>query len=92
MARVYQTYTMGDAQVRAALVAAQGQADLLACRVSSWGAARGDALWYVTTESLEATVRIYFGPLGMAELLVCFVATPGMARWMRGHRLRGRLG
>ncbi len=44
MARVYQTAHMGEAHLRVAIVAAQGQADLLVHRVGSWGMASGDAL------------------------------------------------
>ena len=92
MARIYQTPTYGDAQLRAALVPDQGRAHLWACRVSSWGMARGDTLWFMTPDYHTATVRVHFGSPGTAELLVCFVSTPGMAGWRTEHAWRGRLG
>jgi hypothetical protein len=92
VARIYQTSTYGDAQLRATLVASQGDADLWVCRVGSWGLAHGDALWFITPNYADATARIHFGPEGAAELLVCFVGSLGLAGWRREHAWRGRLG
>jgi hypothetical protein len=88
MARIYQTYIQGDAQVRVALVNDPGAADLWVYRVSSWGLAQGDALWYITTERDQASVRVYFDSIGMAQLKICFVSTRGMAGWQKAHRLQ----
>jgi hypothetical protein len=90
MARVYQTATMGEAHIRVAIVSAQGQADLLVHRVSSWGLARGDALWFITRDKQDATTWIYPCSIGMAEVKICFVDSYLEAGWVHPHRLKGR--
>lgn len=92
MARVYQAASMGEANVRVALVDSRGEADLLACRVGSWGMAAGDALWFITRNRQDASVSVFFTSPGFAELKVCFVDSRSEAGWQRPHRLRGRLG
>lgn len=82
MTRIYQSPSMGDAQVRVAFVQNIGQADLLVHRVSSWGLARGGALWYITRHKQDAEVYIYPCSLGMAQLRVCFVGSYGQAGWI----------
>ena len=87
---------MGDANFRVALVGHQGEADLLVCRVGSWGSAHGDALWFITRDRHEASARLYFTDVGMAQIKICFVDSQGSAGWQdRGQaalRYRGRLG
>ena len=90
MARVYQTASMGEAHVRVAIVAAQGQADLLVHRVGSWGLAQGDGLWFITRNKQDATVWIYPCSIGMAEVCVYFVDNYAEAGWVKPHRLQGR--
>lgn len=92
MARVYQTASMGEAQVRVAIVEARGQADLLVHRVGSWGLAHGDALWFITRNKQDATVWIYPCSIGMAQVKVCFVDTYAEAGWVRLHRHRRAFG
>ena len=90
MARIYQTASMGEAQVRVAFVSARGQADLLVHRVGTWGLARGDALWFITRDKQDATVWIFPCSIGMADVKVCFVDNYSEAGWVKPHRLRGR--
>ena len=90
MARIYQAASMGEARVRAALVS-RGEADLLVCRVSSWGMAHGDARWFITRDKQEATAWVYFTSIGMAQVKICFVDGLGEAGWQRPHALKGRL-
>jgi Family of unknown function (DUF6150) len=92
MARVYQAESMGMADVRIALVRERGRADLLAHRVSSYGAAVGDALWFITRDRHQASVAAYFCDEALAQLKVCFVPTRGEAGWVRPHAMQGRLG
>ncbi|HEX5126322.1 MAG TPA: DUF6150 family protein [Rhodocyclaceae bacterium] len=92
MARVYQAASMGEAQVRVAIVSARGQADLLVHRVSSWGLARGDALWFITHNKQDATVWIYPCSIGMAQVKICFVDNYSEAGWVRSHHLRSAFG
>ena len=92
MARVYQTYNMGEAQVRAAIVNHPGQADLCVLRVDSWGLAAGDTLWYITRDKQQASVWVYFGSIGECQLRVCFVDNYTLAGWQRVHPLKGRFG
>ncbi len=91
MARVYQTWQMGEAQVRLAIVDHVGMADLAVHRVSNWGEARGDALWFITRNREDANIWIYFGSPGFCDLKVCFVENRGEAGWLKPHRLKGRL-
>ncbi len=90
MARVFQTFDFGEAQVRIAIVNDPGQADLWVHRVDSWGLANGDALWYITRDKQEANVWVYFGNIGMSQVLVSFVDNYGQAGWQRAHPLKGR--
>ena len=94
MARIYQAETMGEADLRVALVTDRGRADLLVNRVGSYGLAVGDALWFITTQRQSANVIVFFCSEGFAQLKVCFVPTRGEAGWVhdRPHRWRGRLG
>ena len=92
MARIYQTLDYGEARIRAAVVSHRGKADLCVHRVSSWGLARGDALWYITSNKQDANLWVYFDSYGAAQLRICFVDTYGEAGWLRPHELKGRLG
>ena len=91
MARVFVTDTLGEAEVRVAVVEEQGFADLLVHRVGTRGQARGDERWYLTDSRGDATCRVFLCSPGMSELIVCMVDTYGAAGWTRKHRLRGRL-
>lgn len=90
MAWVYQAASQGDATIRAALVQDVGMADLCVHRVAVRGQARGDALWFITRDRNEASARVWFGPIGMAQVKICFVDAYGLAGWRRPHPLRGR--
>ncbi|KGI78281.1 DUF6150 family protein [Oleiagrimonas soli] len=81
MARIYQVWTMGEADVRVALVHDRGQADIWVHRVSSWGLAQGDTRWFITRERHDATAWVYFCSIGMAQVKVCFVDSYGEAGW-----------
>lgn len=92
MARIYQAATMGEADVRVAIVDNRGEADLLAWRAGSWGMAHGDALWFITRNRQDATACVFFTSQGFADLKVCFVNGKNEAGWQRPNRFRGRLG
>ncbi|WP_431095002.1 DUF6150 family protein [Polaromonas aquatica] len=81
MPRIYESPTMGDADIRVALVSDLGQADLLVHRVSSWGLATRPWLWYMAPKQ-DANLYVYFCSLGMAQLTVCYVDTYGQAGWV----------
>ena len=83
---------MGEAHIRAAIVEDRNKADLLVHRVSSWGLAKGDTLWYITRNKQEATVWVYFSGEGVASLNICFVDSYGEAGWQRKHHLKGKFG
>ncbi|AYR24590.1 DUF6150 family protein [Herbaspirillum rubrisubalbicans] len=86
MARIYQTTSMGDATLRVALVADLGMADLLVYRVADQGSAQGDGFWYITKDRHEATSRLVFTSIGMAQVKVHFVDDWGRAGWQNGSR------
>lgn len=80
VARIFQSETMGEADLRVAIVP-RDNADLLVHRVSSPGLARGDAVWYMTRDRQEATARVFFVSQGMAQLKICFIDKRGEAGW-----------
>ncbi|MFL6713299.1 MAG: DUF6150 family protein [Sulfurifustis sp.] len=92
MARVYQCSNYGEAHIRVAVVDDPGEADLCVHRVSSWGLASGDALWYLTRDKQDATVWLYFDSFGASQVRVCFVDNYTQAGWRRPHPLKGRFG
>lgn len=92
MARVYQAATMGEAHLRVAVVSERGSADLLVHRVSSWGSARGDTLWFITANKQDATVWVFFSSIGMAEVKIFFVDNYREAGWQRSSPYQGRFG
>lgn len=90
MARIFQVANMGEAHVRAALVADRGRADLWVHRVTSWGLAQGDERWFITRNRQDATAWVYFGSVGLAQVLICFVDSYGEAGWrLPNHPRRG---
>ena len=62
MARIYQAETMGEADLRVALVTDRGRADLLVNRVGSYGLAVGDALWFITHRTTRRHQRFATKP------------------------------
>ncbi|WP_428243266.1 DUF6150 family protein [Gynuella sp.] len=88
MARIFQTTVMGEAHFRVAIVDHPGQADLAVYRVSSWGEAHGDGLWYITRHKQDANLWLYFGSIGIAQFKVCFVSDRGQAGWLTRHHCR----
>lgn len=90
MARIYHSSQMGDADVRVALVDEPGTADLRVHRVSSQGAASGDALWYITRDRDQSSARIFICSEGLAQIKVFFVSSIAEAGWQTQHRLMGR--
>ncbi|HEY9133936.1 MAG TPA: DUF6150 family protein [Dyella sp.] len=88
MARIFQTETMGEARLKVAIVADRGEADLWVCRVSSWGLAVGDGLWFVTKTRGDATATVFFTSIGFAQVKICFVDTRGQAGWRDPARAR----
>ncbi|MBB3228059.1 hypothetical protein FHW69_002694 [Luteibacter sp. Sphag1AF] len=81
MARIWLANTMGEATVRVAQVSTRGEADIWVNRVSSFGLASGDALWYIVKDRGEATARIFMTSIGLAQIKVYFVSTRGEAGW-----------
>jgi hypothetical protein len=83
---------MGEAQLRVAEVMERGLADLLVHRVNSWGAANGDALWFITSNQQDATSWVFFTSIGMAEVKIFFVDNYGEAGWQKASPYQGRFG
>ncbi|MGB1109246.1 MAG: DUF6150 family protein [Gammaproteobacteria bacterium] len=92
MARIFQTNSMGMADIKAALVNHPGEADLCVYRVSSRGMAHGDAFWYICRDRHDAQSLIYFCSRGMAQVKICFVGNHSAAGWKTDHPLKGRFG
>jgi len=90
MAAIYQTPTMGEAHIRVAIVSDRGNADLLVCRVASFGLATGDANWFITKNKQDAKCWVYFSSVGMAQVKICFVNSFGETGWQTSHEFRGR--
>lgn len=88
MPRIYRSPTLGDARILVAEVTAQGQADLLVHKVSTWGLATRPWLWFMADKQ-DANVYVHFCSLGMAQLVVCYVGTYGQAGWVtKNHPCR----
>lgn len=92
MANVFQTSTLGEANLRVAIVDTPGMADLWVHKVATMGLACGDALWFMTETKGEAKVWVYYCSIGMSQLKVCFVPTKGMAGWQNEHPLNDKIG
>ncbi len=90
MTMIFQSQDAGMADIRAAIVKHQGEADLCVKRVSSRGLAHGEALWYLCKDRGDAQKAVYFTSQGMAEIKICFVKDYGATGWVTEHRLKGR--
>ncbi|XHS77610.1 DUF6150 family protein [Burkholderiaceae bacterium UC74_6] len=92
MVWIYQEPSFGAATLRVALVRDRGQADLCVYRAHSPGLAHGETRWFITRDRQFAHLTIHLCSLGMADLRVCFVDSPGAAGWrVPQHRCKGRL-
>lgn len=92
MAIIYVSPTMGDANLRVAIVTERGFADLWVCRVDSRGMANTAARWFITPDRQMANTVVHFCSPGMAQLTVCWVNALGESGWrVPDHPLRRRL-
>lgn len=91
MARIYRTLTMGEAHIRVAIVSRE-EADLWVRKVSSWGMAQGDALWFITSDKQDANRWLFFTSPAFAQIRICFVDNYGEAGWQKESPYKGKLG
>jgi Family of unknown function (DUF6150) len=91
MARIYQSPSMADADIRVAIVTDRSEADLLVHRVITRALASEEAHWYVTQDRTEAKTLIWVTSAGMAQLRICFVDSADEAGWVRSHPLQGSI-
>ncbi len=91
MAKIYQTFSIGEAKYRIHISQNKLDADLWVYIVTDRGSANKNGLWYISNNKLEADIKCYFCSRGMAELIVCFVNTRGEAGWQKPHRLKNTL-
>jgi hypothetical protein len=91
MAKIYQTFSMGEAQYKIHISENKLDADLWVYVVNNRGTAGRNGLWYITNNKLEANIKGYFCSRGMAELIVYFVNVRGEAGWQKPHRLKNIL-
>lgn len=92
MAIIFLSATMGDANLRVAVVGERGFADLWVCRVDSRGLATSAARWFITPDRQMANTVVHLCSRGMAQLTVCWVDGMGEAGWrVPDHPLRRRL-
>lgn len=83
MPRIFQTQSMGEAHLIVAVVNNPGMADLCVHRVNSWGEANKASYWYINYNREDASVWIYFGSIGMADIKICFVDNFTEAGWKK---------
>lgn len=86
MVKIFQTWSLADAQYRACIVNNRSQADLCVFLVSNQGMATGNGLWFVEGQRAQANRRVMFCDRGRAEFTVCFVKNPGLAGWQQPHK------
>ncbi|GAB2571699.1 DUF6150 family protein [Dyella jejuensis] len=83
MARIFQVQTIGDADVRVALVSDREQADVWVHRVDNRNSAQGDTRWFITRNRDDATCRVCFCHIDLAQVRACFVDSAAEAGWRR---------
>ena len=88
---IYQTFTPGEARLKAAVVKDPGMADIVVYITGNRGMAKDEACWFITDNRNEFAIKIYIGNIGFSDLKVCFTTHIGKAGWQNEHRLKGKL-
>jgi uncharacterized protein DUF6150 len=93
MTLVYETSTSNYADFSVQVVHSPAIADLLVYRDKSRGAAQIDeGVWCFVDGRETSKKAVHFTKVpGFAQLKIFYVASRGLAGWLRNHRLRGRL-
>ena len=89
--RVFQTFNQGEAHHLVHITADTGRADLCVYITKNQGLAYGESRWFISSARTNTDKTLFFGALGAAQLVVCFVLSPALAGWQRAHPLQGRL-
>ena len=94
MTRVYEVTRPNYANFTVQVVNSPAAADLLVHRDDKAAAeAHGEGIWSFVGNRENAHAAVYVTPPGRggASLKICYVKTPSLSGWMRGHKLKGRL-
>lgn len=93
MTMVFEVDRPGGADVHVQLVDSPGIADLLVFRdMTKLSALRSEGVWCFVNEDNPSSKKIHFSRKpGFQNLKVCYVASRGLAGWIKNHQLKGRL-
>ncbi|TQV87252.1 DUF6150 family protein [Aliikangiella coralliicola] len=86
MALIYQTFSIGEADVKAYVTHNQAIADLWVYITKNRGIAYKTGVWYLCRSKVEAQKKVCFCDRGMSNLIVYFVNDQGLASWRTQHR------
>lgn len=89
--RVFQTFNRNEASRVVHITQDKGKADLCVYIVGNRGLAFDDSRWFLVNSKADADATFYYGSVGSASLIVCFVKSPAQAGWQKSHALQGRL-
>ena len=95
MTRVFKVDKPNYANFSVQVVTSPAAADLLVYQNDdAKSEAHSEAIWSFVGSRENAHAAVYVTPPGRggAHLKICFVKTPSLSGWLRGHRLKGRLG
>jgi len=91
MAIIYQTFEIGEANLKAYVTQNCAEADLWVYLAANRGMAARQGVWFITQHKTEAKQKIYFGSRGTSNVIVYFTNDIGSAGWRRSHRLEKTL-
>ena len=94
MTRVYKVDRPNYANFTVQVVTSPAAADLLVYQNDeAQSEAHSEGVWSFVKSRENAHASVYVTPPGRggASLRICYVKTPSLSGWMRGHKLKGRL-
>lgn len=91
MTVIYQTYSIGEADIKVYVTHHKAEADIWVYLAPSRGLACKEAVWFITKHKTKSQKKIFFGARGTSNVIVYFTNCFGSAGWRKSHRLTGHL-
>ncbi len=91
MAVIYQTFEIGEADIKAYVTQNPAEADIWVYIASSRGLAGNKGVWFVTKQKTKSQLKIYFSNRGISNVIVYFTNDIGSAGWRNEHKLMSRI-
>lgn len=88
---VFRTTTIGNADLRIAIIDDYRMADLIVRLVDSPGLATDDSTWYMSKTNVSGCMKAYFCSPGMAHISVSFTTNKELSGWTRQHPMQEKL-